>query len=338
MDFSLIHQILDTRGEPDYRFRQICKFYFQKNPAEWQDFSMLSKDLRIYLQNECPLQTLSLEKLAVSQIDGTQKALLRLQRGDLVETVFIPLTESVATVCVSCQAGCGVGCTFCATGQMGFKKNLTFSEIADQIAFWNGILVGEHKKINRIVFMGMGEPMLNFDEVIKAVKFLHEKYTLEMAYRRITISSSGIIHKLYDLLRENLSGLELAISLHAPNDNLRSQIMPINKTFPLKSLMDFCRLYAEKTHQKIYFEYLMLDTVNNSIDSALELARLLKDIPRAQVNLIHYHPTGTLYKSASTEKTLAFQAVLRKAGIPAFIRKSAGLDIQAACGQLKIEY
>lgn len=337
MDFEKLKSILEKRGEPQFRWKQICEFYFKNSPNDWADFTILAKNLRKVLQERLALYVVETERLELSKIDGTKKALLKLANCQLIETVHIPLKEGVDTACVSCQVGCGIGCTFCATGQMGFKSNLTYSEIVDQIVFWNRILKPEGKKINRVVFMGMGEPMLNYDQVIEAIKFLNKKETMGMAFRRFTISSSGIVHKLYDLMNEDMPGIKLAISLHAPNDELRSSIMPINKTFPLKKLMQFCREYALKKQEKIFFEYVMIDGVNNFEVLAEELATLLKTIPLAQVNLIHYHPTGAAYEDSPIQKILNFQKILKDRGVLTFIRKSSGIDISAACGQLKVK-
>ncbi|KKP36505.1 23S rRNA (adenine(2503)-C(2))-methyltransferase [Candidatus Peregrinibacteria bacterium RIFOXYC2_FULL_33_13] len=334
MNFEQLKNLLNDLNEPKFRFEQICKFYLEKFPNSFDEFTMISKSLREVLEKQIEINDYAVEKLEISR-DGTKKALLQLEDGNLIETVYIPLKEGVDTACVSCQVGCGMGCKFCATGQMGFNRNLNFSEIVMQIVFWNKILQKEDKRISRVVFMGMGEPLLNLEDVIKSIKFLSEKFTYGMSFRRFTISTCGITPQLYKLMEYKLEGLKLAISLHAPNDQIRSSIMPVNKNFPLDGLMEFCKFYSKKTQEKIFFEYVMLEGINNSEENAEELAKLLKNVPTAQVNLINYHSTGSEFRSSNINKTLKFQEILKKNGIMAFIRKSAGEDIKAACGQLK---
>ncbi len=337
MDFARLRNLLIDLKEPSYRFSQIASYYAEFLPKEWDQFRMLPKSLRYKLKSEVPLRILSLDKLLVSKMDGAQKALLKLQSGNLIETVYIPLKEGVHTACISCQVGCAMKCSFCATGQMGFSQNLSWSEIISQIYFWNKILKEKGIKINRVVFMGMGEPMLNYNEVVKAIEFICSCDGLGLSKRRITISSVGIVPKLYELMNSSVSEVELAISLHAPNDEIRNSIMPINRLFPVKDLMEFCQEYSKNKKRKIYFEYVLLEGINNSSENARELASLLLTIPRAQVNMIHYHPTGADFHDSGLKKTLIFQKILRRHGLLAFIRKSAGIDIKAACGQLKIE-
>jgi 23S rRNA (adenine2503-C2)-methyltransferase len=279
--------------------------------------------LRAELSADVPFSTLELERQAEAR-DGTVKALFRTDDGHPVEAVLMRYRDGRRTLCLSSQSGCPLTCTFCATGQMAFGRNLTASEIADQALHFR-----RAEPVDHAVFMGMGEPMLNLDDVLGAARQLPD---IGVTHRRTTISTVGWLPGLRRFVDEVDEPIRLALSLHAPNDELRSRIMPVNDRYPLADVIAECRRYVALRGRKVFVEYVMLAGVNDRVEQAAELARLL-DAKSFKVNLIPYNPTGA-FDGSSRAAIAAFKAVLDRAGIPATVRLTRGRDIDAACGQL----
>ncbi len=331
MNLSKLSSILQS--EPKYRFAQVNKALWVDFISRWQEVSSLPKELREKLEIECPLEI-------EAEIDKNQsynksvKALITLSDGEAIETVLIRQKDKRNTVCVSSQVGCPLACAFCATGNLGFRRDLKSEEIVAQVIFWSRYLKAEKKgeKVDNIVFMGMGEPFLNYTEFIKAAKFLNNPETLNIGSRRMSVSTAGITEGIKRLAGEKLQ-INLAISLHAANDNLRKDLMPIAKKYNLHEIIKAVDNYITKTGRRVMFEYLMIKGVNDSDRDALELVKLMKK-PLHLVNLIPYNQTGRFHP-ATRERIEKFKAILEDAGVAVTVRLSFGADINAACGQLR---
>ncbi len=329
MDLEKLEKVLSE--EPSFRFKQAKKAIFQDLIEDWSEALVLPLALRHKLSDDCPLKIEG--EILISADSKTVKALIILGDGLKVETVLMRYSDR-NTICVSSMVGCPLACEFCATGKMGFKRNLTADEIIEQVLFFNRYLKKENQRISSAVFMGMGEPFLNYDNVMAAIKILNEKNGFNIGSRHISISTAGIVEGINKLAEETLQ-LNLAISLHASNDNLRSKIMPINKKYPLAQILGAVENYLEKTNRKVMFEYLMIGGVNDSVERAQELAALLSPLRRSlfMVNLIAYNPTGVFQPSGKKE-IQEFKQLLEKQGIEVTERYRFGQSIQAACGQL----
>ena len=317
-------------GEKPFRATQILKWIYQEQVTDFDLMTNLSKSLRAYLNQHCDIVApeILLEQIAS---DGTRKWVVEMGLGNRIESVFIP-EENRGTLCVSSQIGCALACTFCSTAKQGFNRNLSVAEIIGQLIVAQQRL-GETKKITNVVMMGMGEPLLNFDNVVAAMNLMMDDFTFGLSKRRVTISTSGVVPAMIRL--NAAADVSMAVSLHAANDELRDELVPINKKYPLSELMAACREYAKQGPRKhITFEYVMLDGVNDSIQDARALARLLKNVP-AKVNLIPFNPfPNSDYLCSSADVISRFKEVLYKAGLVTTIRKTRGEDIDAACGQL----
>lgn len=335
--FPELSQWVQTHGEPAYRARQIFYALYQEKVASFEGLSVLPKALRERLSKDFVLTSLTPVRSQTSS-DGTVKWLSQLSDGELLETVLIPAQER-QTVCVSTQVGCAYACAFCASGMNGFRRNLTSGEIVQQV-----LLMGSDPskglapiRITNVVFMGMGEPLANYENVLKAVRILNDPEGLRIGARKITISTVGLVPMIERLAREGLQ-MELSISLHAPNDTLRGKLMPVNRKYPLKELIAAAKAYAKTTKRLITFEYILIDQVNDGLPQAKELVQLLKGM-RPKVNLIPCHPTpGTSWGPPPRARMVAFERFLRAHGIPCTLRRSRGLDIDGACGQLRLRY
>ncbi|HHB92243.1 MAG TPA: 23S rRNA (adenine(2503)-C(2))-methyltransferase RlmN [Thioploca sp.] len=323
-------------GEKSFRATQIMKWVYQKNVLEFADMTNLSKDLRQRLQTIACLKLPEIQTMQIAQ-DGTRKWLVQLDSGNSIEMVFIP-EEGRNTLCISSQVGCALDCTFCATGKQGFNRNLTTSEIigqlwlAEQIIIADGYVTENFKHaISNVVIMGMGEPLTNFDNVVKAMRIMLDDFAYGLSRRRITLSTVGIIPALIKL--KDQCPVSLAISLHAPNNDLRNQLIPINKKYPLADLIKTCRDYTQG-NRHVTFEYVMLKDINDSPFHAKELAKLLHGI-LAKINLIPFNPfPNAAYQRSTTETIDNFRNILIQAGLVTITRKIRGDDINAACGQL----
>ncbi|MFA6307555.1 MAG: 23S rRNA (adenine(2503)-C(2))-methyltransferase RlmN [Patescibacteria group bacterium] len=325
MNLDKLYKILE--GQPKYRVQQAKDVIFKKLASNWSEATNLSKELIEQLNKACPLEIAG--QIFASKDNKTTKVLITLVDDFKIETVMLTHKDGRHTVCVSTQVGCPLGCTFCATGKLGLKRNLEVGEILEQVLFFSRILKATNERVSNIVFMGMGEPFLNYKNTIKAISYLNED--LGIGARHISISTSGIIKGIEKLTNEKMQ-INLAISLHAPNDKLRSELMPINKQFPLKDLLKAVDKYIAKTGRRVMFEYLMIKGINDNPSHATQLADLMKK-PLHMVNLIPYNPTDVFLPS--DKKTIAnFKNILEQAGIAVTQRYSFGQDIDAACGQL----
>jgi len=331
MDFKKIEKVLEK--EPPFRLKQVKKAVFQDLIENWNEATTLPQNLRPKLSEACPISELKPEKTLTSKDNQTIKALFRLKDDSKIESVLMRHRDNRRTICVSSQVGCTMGCQFCATGQQGFKRNLTSSEIIEQILFFARLLKKNKEKVTNVVFMGMGEPFLNYDNVIETIKILNDKDGFNLGSRHISISTAGIIEGIKKLSQEKLQ-VNLAISLHAPNNNLRSKLMPINKKYPIEKILATVDNYIKKTKRKVMFEYLMIDGVNDSFEQSEELAKLLKKTLYF-VNLISFNPIAhSQFKPSPGWKIKKFKEILEKNGVVVTQRYRFGQEIKAACGQL----
>lgn len=327
-----IEKFMTDNGQKPFRARQIGKWIYQKGASSFNEMTDLSIELREILGSAFRLEH-SIE-LADEQIskDGTKKYLFRLRDGNQIESVLIP-DKGRYTLCISSQVGCALGCTFCLTGTLGKIRNLFPSEILDQY-----ILVNKYNgdSVTNIVFMGMGEPLDNLDNLVRALKTLTDKNFISLSPKRITVSTSGLVPGMKKL-GEQIS-VNLAVSLNAPRDDLRNQIMPVNRRYPIKELLKASVKFPVPPRKVLMFEYVLLSNVNDSDQDAYDLGNLLRGI-NCKVNLIPFNEAGPLkYRSPSWERVISFQDILISYGINVRIRKSRGRDILGACGQLAAKY
>ena len=354
LDLQELARIVEGAQQPSYRARQLFHALYNERVSSTDAVSTLPREFRSsLLQAGFSIGVPQMERKFVST-DGTERYLIGLSDGESIETVWMPEGDggeagdgsdageirpgldrnwNRATICVSSQVGCAVNCQFCLTALLGIKRNLTAGEIVGQV-----ITVLREQKVSppldrlNLVFMGMGEPFLNYDNFIKAVRLLVEG--VGIAESRMTVSTAGIVPRIYDLGEEPMRP-KLAISLTAPNDELRSRLMPINRKWNLEKLMSAARVFPLRNRERLTFEYVLLDAVNDQAEHARELAELVRGIS-CKVNLIALNPgPGIPFGTPSEGRVLQFQAILRAAGIPAFVRRPRGRDIYAACGQLK---
>ena len=340
-------------GEKKFRAVQLWRSIYNETSESFEDMSTLSKTFRGALSKTFSISSLEQAMFLTSADNTTSKALYRLHDGELIETVMMRYEtdghrRNRKTACISTQAGCALGCTFCATGQQGLRRNLTVGEIVAQVIEMQRIAYaedesqvetgkrtkGELQGVTNVVFMGMGEPLANYDNTMAAIRVLNDGQGLNIGARHITVSTVGLIPQILQLAEEELQ-INLAISLHAPDNNTRSQTMPINKRYPVQDLIRACHKYADKTKRRIFFEYVLLKEQNDSIEQAQKLGRLLNGL-HCHVNLIPVNPT----KEGPFERTdLAaakdFQGGLKQYGIPSTLRMEKGIDINAGCGQLR---
>lgn len=319
-------------GEPAYRGKQIYQWIFHKRIQSFEQMTNVSKKLREKLEQDFVLHTFRHEDQLVSHECATRKYLFRTHDGHYIESVLIPDGER-KTLCISSQVGCSLGCAFCATGMMGYYRNLTAGEILEQI-IQAEYLSGE--RITNIVFMGMGEPFLNFPRVIQAAQVMADPEGFAIRRRRITISTSGIVPKIRQLADEN-QPVGLAVSLHAPNQQIREQLMPIAKKYSYDELMESIRYYTRKTRKRVTFEYILIEGINDEEKHARELIGRLAGIP-SKINLIPYNDVGAGFRAPDETRINRFIQVLLSSPVTVTLRKSRGHDIQAACGQLSTRY
>ena len=333
MDFESVATFLAQKGQPGFRRRQVEQAVTQGLAQSYDEITSLPLGLRAELAGSVPLLDLSVEEVQRSQ-DGTVKVRFSARDGFPVEAVAMR-HRNRRTVCVSSQSGCPLACTFCATGDMGLGRNLTSGEILEQVLVLARMLRDEDSvTVGNVVMMGMGEPFLNYDQVLTACRRINDPDGFGLGARSIAISTAGWVPGIDRLADEPLQ-VKLALSLHAPNDALRSELMPVTRRFPLEQLMKACAGYRERTRRRIFVEYLLLDGVNDSDELADELAGLL---PAAgyHVNLIAYNPTGSGFRGSPPPRVEAFAHRLHKHGLAASYRRSHGQDIDAACGQLAV--
>ncbi|HEY2343104.1 MAG TPA: 23S rRNA (adenine(2503)-C(2))-methyltransferase RlmN, partial [Chthoniobacteraceae bacterium] len=338
---SLTLPELETRlaalGQPRYRAGQVTSWLYEKRAKSFGEMSNLPAGLRAQLESEFAFQDLTPIR-TLGSADTTQKFLFCLEDGNLIESVSIPASPALygeasdrRTLCVSTQVGCAYGCKFCASGLDGWTRNLQAGEIVEQILRVEE-LGGE--RISNLVFMGMGEPLANFDSVLKAVEILNAPWGVGIGARRITISTSGLAPQIRQLADQPLQ-IRLAVSLHGATDEVRQQIMPVNRKYPVATLLEACEYYSGKKKQRLTFEYILIEGVNDRPEDASALARAARRV-QAKINCIPYNAVdGLAWKRPGEARQDEFMAVLQSAGIPATLRREKGHDIAAACGQLR---
>ncbi len=315
---------------PKFRLKQVYQAIFKDLVEDWEEVTVFPKELRAKLAKETPLNINA--KFIKTDDEKTVKALMTLSDGRLIETVLMRHRDNRNTVCVSSQVGCPMGCAFCATGDMGFMRNLECGEIVDEVLLFARQLKKEDQRITNVVFMGMGEPFLNYTEVMKAIHILNKD--IGIAARHISVSTCGIIDGIKKLMDEPTQ-LNLAISFHGPNNEIRSKLMPINRRDPIEVLLPQVGEYLKKTGRKVMIEYLVIKNVNDSLDNARELASVLKKYlgHLFMVNLIPYNPTGR-FQSPTRGDVEQFRKVLESSGVEVTQRYEFGREVSAACGQL----
>jgi 23S rRNA (adenine2503-C2)-methyltransferase len=323
--------LLQTWGEPAFRAKQIWEWLYDKRAASFDEMTNLPHKLRQRLMAETRLGTLETVAERTSH-DGTIKRLYRLHDGQLIESVLMPYDDDRRTACISTQAGCAMGCVFCATGQMGFARHLTATEIFEQAMRFARDLESQGERLSNVVLMGMGEPFHNYDESLAAIRRLMSD--LDIGARHITVSTVGLVPQLRRFADEGLQ-VKLAISLHAADDAERSALLPVNKRWPIREVLDACRYYVEKTGRRVTFEWALISHENDTPEQAHSLGKLLKGL-LCHVNLIPLNPTdGYRHGPSSAERVENFIAILAEYGVSATVRVRRGIDIDAGCGQLK---
>lgn len=322
-------------GQKKFRATQLFKWIYEKGVTNFDEMSDISLSFRETLKKEYCLE---IPKIFTKQVssDGTIKLLLELNDGNKIETVLMRYNYG-NVACVTSEVGCNMGCCFCASGLLKKKRALTVDELIGQVLVLNNLLKDEEKRVTHVVVMGTGEPFDNYDNVMDFIRILNHPHGLAIGARHITVSTCGLIEKIRDYANEGLQ-INLAISLHAPNNELRNKIMPINRKYPLDELMDAVKYYEKVAQRRVTFEYILLKGVNDSKECAIELANLIKGT-LAYVNLIPFNPVNELkYKRSDEKRVHDFMDTLMKRGVNVTIRKEFGTDIDAACGQLRAKH
>ena len=332
LDYNEVEKLICENGFPKFRAKQVM-LWLKKGVTDFEQMNNIPKDLKEFLKISCYISVANIEKKLISMYDDTVKYLFKFHDVECEESVVMKYNHGY-TICVSTQVGCKMGCTFCATGKSGFSRSLTPSEIINQIETAQKDL---NIRISNIVLMGMGEPLDNFTNVVKFLRLVSSEDNLNIGLRHITLSTCGVVPKIMELADLQMP-VTLSVSLHAPNDQIRSQTMPINRKYPIKELLESCKYYFNKTKRRVSFEYAMIDGVNDSDANARELAKVLSVLP-CHVNLIPVNAVkGTGYKKSSRQRQQAFIDILATKGITATVRRTLGSDINASCGQLKRNY
>ncbi len=358
MNIQKIEQILKDQKQPKFRLGQIKKAVYQDGISNFSEISTIPKELRSVLEKERVL-SFEVEKVLVSKDGNSAKALVKLNDGNKIETVLISPKTDIWSVCISCQVGCPMNCAFCATGQTGFKRNLTAEEIVDQVLFWKGWLLGTKspigdlvpRRVSNVVYMGMGEPFLNWEEVLESLKILSDPKGMSFGSRSISISTVGIPGGI-EKLTEDFPQVNLAVSLHFPQDENRDAFMPANKNLSLEKLKIELEKYFQKSNRKVFLEYILFSRLNDSEKDAKNLLGYIKSFEKPQllhVNLIRYNSSSNnqetrdkkqkitkadKFVSSSSEQAIKFRNYLLENKINCTIRRSLGADIEGACGQL----
>ncbi|MDY5891878.1 MAG: 23S rRNA (adenine(2503)-C(2))-methyltransferase RlmN [Candidatus Onthovivens sp.] len=327
-----LEELMISLGQKKYRATQIFKWIYERGVTNFDEMSDISLSFREVLKNEFTLSIPTIYKKQVSS-DGTIKLLLSLGDDSKIETVLMRYNYGLVA-CVTSQVGCNMGCAFCASGLFKKQRNLEVHELVGQILVLNNLLKEENKKITHVVVMGTGEPFDNYDHVMKFIRILNNPHGFAIGARHLTVSTCGLVEKIREYANEGIQ-INLAISLHAPSDKIRNKIMPISLKYPLDQLMDAVKYYEATAKRRVTFEYILLEDINDSIDNAKELAKLIKGTT-SYVNLIPYNPVGELkYKRTSGNRVHRFMDALIKEGVNVTVRKEFGTDIDAACGQLR---
>ena len=327
-----LEELMISLGQKNYRATQLFKWIYERGVTNCDEMSDISLCFREVLKNEFTLSIPTIYKKQVSS-DGTIKLLLSLDDDSKIETVLMRYNYGLVA-CVTSQVGCNMGCAFCASGLFKKQRNLEVHELVGQILVLNNLLKEENKKITHVVVMGTGEPFDNYDNVMKFIRILNNPHGFAIGARHLTVSTCGLVEKIREYANEGIQ-INLAISLHAPSDKIRNKIMPISLKYPLDQLMDAVKYYEATAKRRVTFEYILLEDINDSIENAKELAKLIKGTT-SYVNLIPYNPVGELkYKRTSGNRVHRFMDALIKEGVNVTVRKEFGTDIDAACGQLR---
>ncbi len=327
-----LEELMISLGQKKYRATQIFKWIYERGVTNFDEMSDISLSFREVLKNEFTLSIPTIYKKQVSS-DGTIKLLLSLDDDSKIETVLMRYNYGLVA-CVTSQVGCNMGCAFCASGLFKKQRNLEVHELVGQILVLNNLLKEENRKITHVVVMGTGEPFDNYDNVMKFIRILNNPHGFAIGARHLTVSTCGLVEKIREYANEGIQ-INLAISLHAPSDKIRNKIMPISLKYPLDQLMDAVKYYEATAKRRVTFEYILLEDINDSIENAKELAKLIKGTT-SYVNLIPYNPVGELkYKRTSGNRVHRFMDALIKEGVNVTVRKEFGTDIDAACGQLR---
>lgn len=335
LEFQETEDLFKAWGQPSYRAKQLWRGLYEHLWETPQKFSTLPQDIHIKLDEEYSFKNLEPLQVLDSSDGQTRKTLFRLPDGQAIEAVLMAYDKR-NTLCISTQAGCAMGCVFCATGQMGFRHNLTSGEIIEQVLYYARMLQQRGERVTNIVMMGMGEPFHNYDATLAAIDRMNHKDGLNLGARRFTISTVGLVPAILRFAKEQRQ-VNLAISLHAAEDELRSSMLPINNKYPIKDLMEACNQYLKITNRRITFEWALIQDVNDTPEQAQKLADLLKGM-LCHVNLIPLNPTrGYDADQSCRDRVLSFQQILENNHIPCTVRLRRGIDIQAGCGQLAIQ-
>lgn len=338
MDFRLVEKNLQELNCPSYRIGQVRQAVFKDGVSQFEEMKTLPKELRRALSEKVPMLSFVLERVLVSKDGKAHKALVRLKDGQPLETVLLNPKPGLWSCCISSQAGCALACTFCATGLMGFKRNLSAEEITDQVLFWRQYMKKEGMpgRLENVVYMGMGEPFLNFEALSQSIGILTDPELFGFGHRHLSVSTAGVAPAI-EKFGKYFPQVNLALSLHAAENQLRSSLVPLNKAYPLEKLAESLKRYFHLCRRKVFLEYILLKGVNDGKENALDLVRYLRSIrqpERLHVNLIVFNPTDTPYRPSSPGTARDFKQFLQKHGILSTIRKNLGLDIEGACGQL----
>ncbi len=336
MDFKALAAFLADQGEPAYRLKQAKQAFFADLVPSWESMTTWSKGLRDNASQMVPWNVLEPVKTLEAPHGDTVKTLFACLDDKKIEAVLMRHEDGRNTVCVSSQVGCAMACAFCATGTMGVKRNLTPMEIVEQVIYFARWLKSKNERVTNLVLMGMGEPFANYDNVMEALRILNDHDGFNLGARHMSISTCGIVPGILKLADEDLQ-VNLAISIHAGTDEVRNKFMPVNKAYPLAKLMPAIRTYMKKTNRKVMFEYLLLKGVNDRMEDAEALAKLLgPDYRLVHINVIKYHPTEA-FDATGKQERIAFVQKLHELGVPATHRITFGEDIDAACGQLAVQ-
>lgn len=330
MDMEHLRLFVESLGEKKFRAKQLYSWMHQKLVKDFDEMTDLSKNFRERLKKECVLGGVSIRREQISQKDGTRKYLMELRDGNMVETVLMKYHHG-NSVCVSSQVGCRMGCRFCASTVGGLTRSLETSEILDQI-----YEIQRHtgERVSNVIIMGIGEPLDNYENVVRFIRMLSDENGLHISQRNITLSTCGLVPRIYDLMEEDLT-ITLAISLHAPNDGIRRQMMPVADSFSMREIIDACKKYIQKTGRRVTFEYTLVQGTNDSRENAGELSGLLRGM-LCHVNLIPLNAVeGRMGQRSVPQNIREFQEVLEREHINVTIRREMGSDIDAACGQLR---
>ncbi len=335
LNLNELTEAMKDMGQPAYRAKQIWQLVYKQLAPTLNDFTTLPKDLREKLAEKYSFNPLTVVKDLKSTDEQTNKLLFGLQDGRMIESVLMRY-EKRHTICISTQVGCPMNCAFCATGQMGFLRNLSAGEIVAQVLYFARMLKDEGLALTNIVVMGMGEPFHNYEAVMKAIDIINDPDGMQFGERRVTVSTVGIIPRIEQFANAHRQ-VNLAVSLHAPSNTIRNQIMPANKKYPIDDLLEACKYYTDTTHRRITFEYALINGLNDSAENAIQLSRRLKGM-LCHVNLIPLNSTKKYDGSGSSyDRVKSFKMVLDRAGIPCSVRLKRGIDIGAGCGQLLSE-